>query len=191
MLMVGETVVRRQWVLDSAKSQNLRMLAMQHFDADIRKVRQALFDSTDSAKFESAVAAILYLLGFNPAVQLESDAPDLVVTTPGRKLALVECTTRIADFHAKLGKLVDRRSSLGKSLAGSGHPSEVHALLVCRLPRDQLAAQASEVQAHNIILVTREDLELAMYRVRYLNDPDAMLDTAAAHLDGPFIPSDP
>lgn len=154
VLMIGASFVRRHWILDSAKSQNLRLLAMQHFDTDLRKVKQALFESNDSAKFESAVAAVLYLLGFNPAIQPETDAPDLVVTTPHGKLALVECTIRISDFHSKLGKLVDRRGALAKSLAANGQPLEVHAVLVCRLPRDQLAAQENEIQANNLILVT-------------------------------------
>lgn len=189
ILTLGDALVRRHWFIDPAKAVNLRMLAMQHFDQDIRKVKQALFESSDSGRVESAVAAILYLLGFNPAVQIETDAPDLVVTTPGGKLALVECTTRIADFHTKVGKLVDRRTSLAKSLASTGNPSEVHAILVCRMPRDQVAAQASEVQAHNIILATREDLDQALHLLRYVNDPDALLAAAAAKPGEPFLVS--
>ena len=50
---------------------------MQHFDADLRKMKQALFDATDSKIVEAGLAAALYLMGFNPAVQLETDAPCL------------------------------------------------------------------------------------------------------------------
>ncbi|MFN0315846.1 MAG: hypothetical protein ACKVQA_12510, partial [Burkholderiales bacterium] len=142
MLLIEDSTVRRQWFIDPAKARNNRLLAVQHFDKDLRMIKQAVLDSSDSAKFEHGVAALLFVLGFTPSVQLETDAPDLIVTTPGGKLAIVECTTRISDFAAKVGRLVDRRGALSKQLSASGHPAEVAAVLICRLPRDQIAAQA-------------------------------------------------
>lgn len=183
MLMIGPSTVRRQWFVDSTRARNNRFLAIQHFDKDLRMVRNALLDSQDSSKFEQGVAALLFLLGFSPVIQLETDAPDLVVTTPGGKLAVVECTTRIADFASKVGKLVDRRGALSKSLESSGHPALVSALLVCRLPRDQIAAQSHELSAHGTLLATREDLESSLERVRYPNDPDRMLDELSARFN--------
>ena len=185
MLMIENEFVRKQWVLDNAKSQNIRMFTAQHFDADIRKIRHSLFDSTDSAKFELGVASLLYLLGFDSAIMAEGDAPDLIVTTKGGSLALIECTTRIADFHSKMGKLVDRRASLSKALSANGLPPHVHAVLACRLPRDQLATVQEELQAHKIVLLTREDLDTAIHRCRYVNDPDALLREAVEAGTGP------
>ncbi len=184
MLMIGGSTVRRQWFLDPAKARNNRLLAIQHFDKDLRMVRQAVLESPDSSKFEQGVAALLFLLGFSPSLQLENDSPDLIVTTPGGRLAIVECTTRIADFPSKLGKLVDRRGALSKSLVASGHPALVSAVLVCRLPRDQIATHADELRAHNTILVTGEDLAAGFDRVRFPSDPDHMLDEAHARISG-------
>jgi hypothetical protein len=145
-------------------------------------VRQAVLENADSAKFENGVAALLFLLGFSPSVQIETDSPDLVVATPFGRIALIECTTRIADFSAKVGKLVDRRGVLAKALHASKHPANVAAVLVCRLPRDQIAAQAEELRTHKVILLTREDLEAGFDRLRVQNDPDQMLDDAEAAL---------
>lgn len=184
MLMIGGSTVRRQWFLDPAKARNNRLLAIQHFDKDLRMVRQAVLESPDSSKFEQGVAALLFLLGFSPSLQLETDSPDIVVTTPGGRLAIVECSTRIADFASKVGKLVDRRGALSKSLVASGHPALVSSILICRLPRDQIAAYADEVRAHNTILVAGEDLTAAFDRVRFPNDPDRMLDEAHARITG-------
>jgi hypothetical protein len=137
-----------------------------------------VLESSESARFENGVAALLFLLGFTPSVQLETDAPDLIVTTPGGKLAIVECTTRIADFAAKVGKLVDRRGALSKQLSASGHPAQIIAVLICRLPRDQIAAQAAELHAHKIILLTGDDLLKSFDSVRTPADADMMLDAA-------------
>ena len=184
MLMIGSSTVRRQWFIDPAKARNNRLLAVQYFDRDLRMTRHAVLEATDSTKFEQGVAALLFLLGFSPSVQLETASPDLIVTTPGGKLAIVECTIRIADFAAKMGKLVDRRGALVKALNANGHPIQVIAVLACRLPRDQIAAQAENLRAHNIILVTGEDLATGFERVRHSNDPDRILDESLARLAG-------
>lgn len=182
MLMIGTSTVRRQWFIDPAKARNNRHLAINHFDKDLKMVRLAVLDSSDSNKFEQGVASLFFLLGFNPVMTLETDAPDLIVTTPGGKLVIVECTTRIADFASKVGKLVDRRGSLSKSLMASGHSSLVSAILVCRLPRDQIAAQADELRTHNIVLIAGEELAARLDRVRVPNDPDRMLDEELVRL---------
>ena len=188
MLQIENSNVRRQWFIDPAKARNNRLLAVQHFDKELRMLRHAMLDSPDATKFEQGVAALLFLLGFTPSVQLETDAPDLVVTTPGGRLAIVECTTRIADFASKIGKLVDRRGSLSKYLNASGHPATLVAVLVCRLPRDQIAALADEPRAHNVLLLSGEDIQAALNRVRSPTDPDAMLDSALARLAQKPVP---
>ena len=180
MLMIESSTVRRQWFVDPAKARNNRYLAVQHFDKELRMVRQAVLESPDSVKFEHGVAALLFLLGFTASVQLETDAPDLVVTTPGGKLTIVECTLRTSDIATKLGKLVDRRGSISKYLAASGHPAEVNAVLVCRSPRDQLPAQAHEASQNKVILLTNEDLLSAFDRVRLPGDADDILAGAIA-----------
>lgn len=182
MLMIGNSTVRRQWFLDSQKARNSRLLATQLFDRDMRMVRHALLDATDAAKFEQGVASLLFLLGFSAAVQLETDAPDLIVTTPAGRLVIVECTTRVADFAGKVGKLVDRRGALSKHLAATGHPSPVTSVLVCRLPRDQIAAHTDQLLAHNIILIAGGDISAAFDRLRFPIDPDKILDEVLARL---------
>lgn len=175
MLRLEDVTIRRQWFLDPAKARNRRLLAVQHFDKDLRMLKQAIFEMNDSAKFENGVALLLFLLGFAPAVQIETDAPDLVVSGPNGELAVVECTTRVADFSSKIGRLVDRRGALAKRLADSDHPADVHAVLVCRLPRDQIASQSEDLHSYNVVLLAREELVEGFDRVRYPGDPEAIL----------------
>lgn len=182
MLSVGHTTVRRHWLVDSAKARNHRLLAVQLFDRDLKMIRTAVMESNDSTKFEGGIAALLFILGFSPAVQIETDAPDLVVATPSGRLAIVECTTRIADFGTKLGKLVDRRGALLKSLQANGHPARLSAVLVCRAPRDQIAVGAEDLRHHKVTLLTGEDLTAAFDRVRFQTDPDELLQAAEANI---------
>lgn len=183
MLLIGASTVRRQWLGDAAKARNNRWMAVQHFDTNLEKVRSAVLKPSDSRKFEQGVASLLFLLGFSPAVQIETDAPDLIVATPGGHLTILECTTRIADFSSKLGKLVDRRVSLSKSLTSAGHASEILAVLVCGTERDQIATHEDALRNYRVLLLTREDLGRGLDRVRQQEDPDKLISEAKMRLD--------
>ena len=184
MLSLGSTVGRRQWFLDPEKARNQRFIALNQFDSDLRMIRQSLFDLPDSRKFEQGISALLFMLGFSPVMPLETDSPDLVVTTPGGRILVVECTTRVADFAQKIGKLVERRSALSKTLAAAKLPSSVVAALVCRLPKDEVAASKEDLTAHGVLLLSSEDIAQALLRVRFVVDADKMLNDAISTLGG-------
>ncbi|WP_316364448.1 hypothetical protein [Candidatus Thiodiazotropha sp. CDECU1] len=183
MLMIGNSIVRRQWFLDPSKARNNRLLAVQSFDSELKMIKNAVLETPDSSRFENGIAALLFILGFSPCVQLETDSPDLIVQTPNGRLILIECTLRIADFSAKVGKLVDRRGKLIKELEKSGHSSSIATVLVCRLPRDQIAAHAEDLASYKTILITHKQLKNAFDQVRYHNDPDSILDEAESALN--------
>jgi hypothetical protein len=183
MIMVGGAYAQRHWFSDIVKARNQRYVAMQKFDPELRMIRRYLLeDGTNTEKFESAVCALLFLRGFNATVQLEKDAPDLVFMTPSGQLGIIECTTRIADFSVKAGKLVDRRASLERTLASSGHQPNVLGVLVCQLPRDQIASSEAELVSKKIVLITQEGLTQQLDAVRFPNDPDASYAEMAAAL---------
>lgn len=178
MLTIGTSTVRRHWFVDPTRARNNRLLALQHFDADLRKLREAVLHAHDSKKFELGIAALLYLHGFTPAIQVETDAPDLLVSTPIGRLAVVECTIRIADVASKIGKLVDRRGALSKAIAESGHAPQILAVLICRLPRDQIAAHQADLQSQKVVLVSGDELISAIANVRNPRDPDELYEQA-------------
>lgn len=184
MLTLGESTIRRQWYSDPDKASNRQLLAVQKFDKDLRMIKQAVLDDpTNGSRFELGIASLLFIHGFSPVVQLETDSPDLIVTTPEGTLAIVECTLRIADIHAKLGKLVDRRGLLIKSMSDSGHSSRVDAFLVCALPKDQIATQSDIAMQEHVSLITKEDIEALFNSVRFPKNPDKLLDDALEQLD--------
>jgi hypothetical protein len=178
MLLVGSETVRRNWFLNPTNAPNYRFAAVQQFDAELRMIRQGLFEDSDSRRFEIAVAALLFVLGFSAAVQLETNSPDIVVATPTGRIVLVECTTRIADVGSKIGQLVDRRGALQKTLRAGNRAVDVTAALVCRLPRDQIAAKMGDIRAMGIMLVAAEELNEALTRAQLSADADQFLTQA-------------
>lgn len=175
MLVVGGRTVRRQWFVDTLRTPNRRLLAVSTFDADLKMVRDGLFESSDSRRFEHAVAALLFLNGFSPSVQLETDAPDIIFTSPGGRLILVECTLRIADIAGKVGKLVDRRGALRSVLLEQEALPEVATFLVCRASRDQIALDQDLLRRHDVVLITQEDLREGLVRLHASPNPDELL----------------
>jgi hypothetical protein len=183
MLMIGESVVQRYWFADPVKARNRRLLAVRHFDSELRKTRAAVLNPQSSEIFEKGVASLLFLLGFNPSLQIETDSPDIVVATPGGQLGIVECTTRIADFSTKLGKLVDRRAALSKAMEASGHAPDILAVLVCGLPRDQISAGEDELRDRRVRLIAKDDLVTALDYVLHPPDPDELVSKLRKELD--------
>lgn len=139
-------------------------------------VKRAVLETEDQNRFELGIAALLFLLGFSPAVQLETDSPDLIVATTGGRVILIECTLRVADFSMKLGKLVDRRRALSKTYESASHYAEVHAVLVCALPKDQIAVRHQELKDHQVYLITKDELSSAFNRLTFAPNPDALLE---------------
>lgn len=183
LLLVNGNTVRRHWLPDANKARNNRQIPVQYFDKELKMARKAVFDLSDSDKFESGVALLLFMLGFTPAVQIETDSPDLIVYTPGGKLILVECTMRISDFSSKVGKLVDRRGGLEKSITESAHHSEIYGALICRSPKDQIATSGINLRENKIILLTKEDLEQGFNLIRNGVDPDRLVENAINSMD--------
>jgi hypothetical protein len=66
ILMSGASTIRRHWTLDPNKAGNSRYMAINHFDRDLRKIRNAILETLESSKFEQGVAALLFLLGYSP-----------------------------------------------------------------------------------------------------------------------------
>lgn len=180
LVQYGNFNVQRQWLMDPAKSQNFRYLALQGFDVGLVQLRRALLESKSSDEFEKGVCALFFALGFAPAPYLERDAPDLVIQAPSGRVAVVECTTKVSDFANKLGKLIDRRDSLTTPLKHNGYPQVPIAVLVCRVSRSVLRAHLDSLRSQRVVLAALENLEEGIEFLRQPNDPDALLDRAIA-----------
>jgi len=181
MLMVGNVMVRRQWIEDPSKTTNVRLIASAAFDKDLKQINKYLsVEANESRKFESAVVELLYILGFAPMKPLDSDAPDIIASTPLGKILIIECTLKISDIHSKIGKLVNRRGKLIDALKDGGHSVfNVIAVLVCAESPDKISSiEVDSWQKNQILLVTKSDIESLMRRLKYSDDPDKIIDDA-------------
>lgn len=185
VLMFGEALVRRQWILDPSKARNTRFLAFQHFDNDLKMLRKAIVDPSASDLFEKGIEALLFLIGFTPTQFTEKDAPDILVATPSGRLVLVECTIKFNDFTTKMNKLIHRRASLSRVLENSGHYANIECALICSISRDQLVNVGADLRENRVILASREDISQALEQVRFPRDPDEILEEAIARLIAP------
>ena len=179
VLTINSHTVRRQWFLDPDKSANTKYVATQLFDKELKQLKAAVINPTDSVRFEKGIASLLFLLGFSPALQVETQAPDILVTTPAGQLAIVECTIKISDFENKIGKLVERRNALIQSLESIGHNIQVSAFLICSLPRTQIAVEDSRLIHQQVTLLCQENINEAFHQLRTPKSPDEMLNNAA------------
>lgn len=175
MLIVGNHTVRRHWITDKEKTRNSRLLSILHFDNELSKTKHFVFNDTDSRHFEKGIASLLFIYGFNPCQPAESDAPDLIMLTPGGRVVIVECTLKIGDFSNKLGKLVDRRGDLKKAFYAQNTSIDPVALLICRQPNDQIATKKEELKGHQVILLTHENLTELMEKIQNPTHPDIFL----------------
>ena len=190
ILSIDGAVVRRQWFLDASRARNQRLIAVQQFDSDLRMIKREVLNPSTSDRFELGVAALLFLMGFSPVVQIETDSPDIIVATPEGRLAIVECTTRVADSALKIGKLVDRRGALTKTLNANDHPALVLSILVCALPKDQIAIKDDELLRNKIVLLCKEDIATALEQLRFPKNPDQIfVDAETNLLNTPKFPS--
>jgi hypothetical protein len=178
MMTLGTHAGRRQWILDPVKATNTKLVATQLFDRDLKQLRLAVLEATDSAKFELGVSSLMFLMGFFVSIQLETNAPDLIGVTPSGTFVLVECTLRIAEVHAKLGKLVDRKQTLLKTLEESGSLATVEAILVTSQARSQVAIDDETLSRQAVTLLCGEQLAAAFNQLRFPSDADKLIDAA-------------
>ena len=175
LLMAGLNTIRRQFFEDGLKVPNRRLFVISAFDNNLKKLRKDLIDPTNSMHFEKAVNSLAYILGFSGCLTNESEAPDIVLSTLNNNLVLIECTIKIADFSAKLGKLVDRKNMLTELLKKAGDNRKVHTYLVCGQPKSAIVHEAKLLLNHNVILLTKESLEELLVKLKFPQDPDEIL----------------
>jgi len=192
ILSANGLTIRRHWFVDQEKAINVRYVATQLFDRELKQLKQSVLPDTsdtnknDAARFEKGITSLLFMLGFSTGAQIETDAPDIILSSPSGKLALIECTLRTTDFRTKLEKLVGRRGELISRLEATGHNLGVIAILVCATPRQQLAIDDKQLVQSRVLLLCREDIEKAFYRIRNPIDPEELLREASSKLDNPL-----
>ncbi|WP_143138031.1 hypothetical protein [Burkholderia ubonensis] len=170
------------WIGDPEKMPNPRYAVHATFDPELQILQRYLWDEEHHQKhsrdLEIGVGALLFMLGFSVeafAGKPLENGPDLVATTPKGELVLIECTVGQINKDGKLGKLVDRASSVRSSLQGAGHNS-IRVLPVIVTPRPANAiAEIPMANTMGVAVFTREDLQSGLQLARVPQDPDLLV----------------
>lgn len=184
-------VHHQRWIADPALSQNPRRAALEEFDVKLVVLRDFLFEEQkqrkDARDFEIGVAWLMWMLGFSVAhagaTPRTSEATDILATTPGGHMALVECTTGHIKADTKLAKLVERAQTVRRRLDASGnHHIRLLPVIVTALGRDEVKADLDQAQQLGVVVATREDLSDALSRSIMLQNADLIFSEAEESL---------
>lgn len=158
------------WIADPNRIPNARRAVYEAFDPRLENLKAVVANaqgrSEEARDLESAVAWLLWMLGFSVAhlnIRRMRDASDLIVVTPQGHFAIVECTTGLLKAENKLAILHDRAEAARRSLAesNSGH---VHLLpvIVTSKTRSEITPDLETAEKLGVLVMTRENLDNAI-----------------------------
>jgi hypothetical protein len=174
------------WVADPTTAQNPRRAVHLAFDEKLESLQELLKiegKGREAREFESAVAWIVWMLGFNVThiggTRKTAEAPDLVAATPKGHFIVIECTTGILNADKKLANLVDRAEKVRQSLISSGNGHlKVLPVIVTNKTRGEIKAELDQAQKAGVLVATRDDFAEIINRTNVATDPDLLYDEA-------------
>jgi hypothetical protein len=167
------------WVIDPQHVMNARKAVYEVVDPGLAVLRELLSHTSKGASrdFESAVAWLLWLLGF-AVTHLGSnrqtqDAVDILASTPGGHFALVECTTGVISTDRKVPNLLRRRALVVEKLKQSNHNvSHVLPVLVTSCGKEEVQQEIAPAERLGVLVLTRNDLLELLDQTQFVMSPD-------------------
>jgi len=175
------------WVADPSTVQNVRRAAYEAFDPKLETlgdiVAKAQQKGQQARDLESAVAWLVWMMGFSVvqlgAVPRTQDFADLIATTPNGHFAVVECTTGLLKAENKLGLLLQRTEAVRRALDASNHRHlRVLPVVVTSRMKTEIAADIEQAEKLGILVLSRENLDLAISQTLVMPNADQIYDEA-------------
>jgi hypothetical protein len=155
------------WLADPGRIANPRRAVYEAFDPKLENLKailaNALGRGAEARDLESAVAWLLWMLGFSVAhlnTRTMREAADLIATTPLGHFAIVECTTGLLKAENKLSLLHDRVEAVRRGLADANN-AHLHLLpvMVTSKTRTEVAPDIEAAERLGVLVMTREHLD--------------------------------
>jgi hypothetical protein len=174
------------WLGDPERAQNPRRAVYEAFDPKLATLSATIANAQgrgeDARDLESAVAWLLWMLGFSIAhlnTRRTRDPADLLLTTPSGHFAIVECTTGLLKAENKLSLLHERAEAARRGLAASNSAHlRLIPVMVTSKTRADITPDLETADKLGILVMTRESLESAMNRTLTHPNPDQMYEEA-------------
>ncbi len=179
------------WISDPATLQNPRRAAYEVFDNKLEILRETIgmdsFRGKNARDLESVVAWILWMLGFS-IMHLNTDrtkeAVDLIAATPNGNMAVIEVTSGLLKAENKLALLHDRPQSVRRGLDASGiRHVRLLTVMVTSQPRADIQVDLEQAEKLGILVVAREDLDQAITRTIFSQNPDQIYQDAEKSIE--------
>jgi hypothetical protein len=171
---------------DAAALPNIRRNIVELADPGLKRLRGPLTapkSDQERDQFESGIAVLLYMLGFDVVrvggVKKLAEAADIFAKTPSGYVLVVECTTEILDPKGKVGKLLGRLARAKEVLASLGNslkPERVVGAMMVPKIRHELGADVLVAEQRGVILLCRAEIEQALERTKFRPDADLVLE---------------
>lgn len=159
------------FIVDPSLAQNPRRSAYERFDPELRVLTDLLNtkDKRYSRDLESAVACLLWMLGFNTChlggTKVLQDGPDIVGMTSEGHFIIVECTIGMLKADSKMPKLLSRTFAVRDQLAKSGHTHlRVIPVMVTTLSRAEIASDSGDAASNGVLVISGDDFHEAIGR---------------------------
>ena len=151
------------WVGDPNASQNPRRTIYEVFDPRFERATELLNQRAKrgvTRDHESAVASLLWVLGFAPVhLGALGDAPDVVAISADGNVVVVECTLSSLKTDNKIQKLVDRSNEIRKALERSGLQTKTCIpVIVTSKTRADIEADVEDCTRRGVLVVTQDDI---------------------------------
>ncbi|HGO6133889.1 TPA: hypothetical protein ACK3RT_004007 [Burkholderia cepacia] len=184
----------QRWLADPQTYQNARAAVLSSVDQTGQLLRAyALPELPPKGKaaddFESAIAWILWGLGFSPVSfgmnAKTRDSFDILAASPRGDFLVVECTLGLLRAESKLSKLSARETSLRKTLSASGlQHVRVLPVIVTAMTREAVKVDLGAATEAGILVLTRENIEAVFNNesLRFAN-ADQLFEQALKNLD--------
>jgi hypothetical protein len=159
----GDQCYHDYWIGDVHASQNPFRTIYETFDGQLEKLTELLNQPSKrgvSRDFESAVASLLWILGFAPLhLAALSDAPDIIAVSADGNIAVVECTLSSLKADNKIQKLVDRTNEIRKSLERADLKGKIciPIMITSRLRAD-IEVDIEECTRRGVVVFTQDDM---------------------------------
>lgn len=169
------------WLADPTLVQNPRRSTYERFDLGLEKLRELLSarEKRFSREFESAVACLIWMLGFNTChlggQKNLQDGPDIIGMTPEGHVVVVECTVGGLKTDSKMARLLQRTAAVRDQLAKSSHQHlRILPVMVTALPLTEIEAEANEAKSSGVYVLSGDGLDEAVQRTLISPRADAL-----------------
>lgn len=177
------------WIADPTLVQNPRRSAYERFDPRLEKLIELLGakEKRFSREFESAVACLLWMLGFNTCnlggQKNLQDGPDVIGMTPEGHVVVVECTIGGLKTESKMARLLQRTALVRDQLAKSSHQHlRILPVMASALPLAEIQSEIDEARSSGVYVLCAENISEAIHRTLVPPRADALFVEAEQNL---------